>query len=137
MLALLDLPAARLHLLVGLVLLTGCVACSSERGDTQTSLEQQIEQRCAVDPPTKCPESPPVYADVAPLIDRTCNSCHTPDDPEGPWPLVSYSHIVAWGSLVRDELLQCTMPPLDDDVDFSPEDRLLLMTWVRCGFPEE
>jgi hypothetical protein len=56
-------------------------------------------------------------------------------DPDGPWPLEDYSHIVAWRSEVRDEVLTCNMPPEDGD-PLSPDDRLLLMEWIFCGMPE-
>lgn len=77
----------------------------------------------------------PTYADVQPIFERSCNSCHTIDDPGGPWPLEDYAHIVSWSGEVRDEVLTCNMPP-EEAAALPPEKRLLLMQWIFCGMPQ-
>lgn len=85
--------------------------------------------------PTACPESPPEFEDVEPIFDEYCNVCHTADDPSGPWPFDTYSHIVAWRAEVRDEVLNCSMPPADG-IPLPPDQRELLMDWIFCGMPK-
>lgn len=92
--------------------------------------------------PTACPDPSPTYEDVEPIFDEYCNSCHDGEDPNGPWPLESYTHIAAWHGEVRDEVLNCTMPPRDgeplerDGVPLPPDQRQLLMEWIFCGMPK-
>src|SRR2546423_14720707 len=40
-----------------------------------------------VDPPTTCTRAALQYADVKPIFDRRCATCHRASDPNGPWPL--------------------------------------------------
>jgi hypothetical protein len=38
--------------------------------------------------------------------------------------------------VVRDELLDCSMPPLDSGASMTTEERKAILTWILCGFPE-
>jgi uncharacterized membrane protein len=89
---------------------------------------------CVSDAPTLCPATAPRYADVAPIIRARCATCHS-GAADGPWPLDSYGHIADWQNEIRSELLRCTMPPLDASVALLPEERLTILTWLRCGLP--
>ncbi len=91
---------------------------------------------CTVTAPTACPEPAPRYADVAPIIGQHCAApCHW-GMPGGPWPLTDYPHVADWADVVRDEVLNCTMPPPEDDTEMTDTDRTAILTWIRCGFPE-
>lgn len=94
------------------------------------------EESCAVPAPTECPDPAPTFADVEPIFDAYCNSapCHRPGNPDGNWPLETYEHIKSWQDAVRDELLNCTMPP-EEGPPLPPDERLLLMQWTRCNMP--
>lgn len=120
---------------LSLALLTACTSPVEPEPSAEQVRQELREESCAVPAPTECPEPMPTYEDVIPLFETYCNTCHTPEDPSGPWPLETYSHIVSWRSLVRDEVLTCNMPP-KEDAPLPPEERILLMEWILCGMPE-
>ncbi|MEI9953480.1 MAG: hypothetical protein WDO74_31990 [Pseudomonadota bacterium] len=127
-------PGPTRRLLLGLFLVAAPVtaaACSSaEATDTHTTAAV-----CAPIAPTECPDPAPHYPDVAPIFARRCASCHT-GIADAPWPLDNYEHIADWASVVRDELLRCSMPPADSGVTMAPVERDQILAWVRCGHPE-
>src|SRR5438445_12053253 len=47
---------------------------------------------CSVQEPTMCPDPPPHYADVAPIFEERCNTCH-PDQSHRPCTLTDYQKI--------------------------------------------
>jgi hypothetical protein len=89
---------------------------------------------CNVAAPTECPTPAPTYATVAPIFKERCVVCHSPTW-SGPWPLDSYRHISDWKEDVRSMLLLCTMPPPDAGVPMTREERLTILTWIRCNMP--
>jgi len=92
---------------------------------------------CSVSAPTSCPSPAPRFADVRPIIQQTCaGPCHSGTDPAGPWPLTDYEHVADWADVVRADLLDCSMPPADAGVTLSAENRLFILNWLRCGYPE-
>lgn len=91
---------------------------------------------CAVQPPTSCPDPPVHYSDVVPVIQARCLPCHDGVVDGGPWPLTDYQHNADWAFPIRDELVNCTMPPADGGVTISDEERQAILTWIRCGYPE-
>jgi hypothetical protein len=92
---------------------------------------------CSVTAPTVCPEVPLTYADISPIVDRHCVVCHY-GAVGGPWPLISYRHMVDWYDIIPPALLNCTMPPADGGlpITITNEERLAILTWLRCGYPE-
>jgi len=82
--------------------------------------------------PSECPSPAVTYADVAPIFDSACATCHTGKG-QDPWSLSDYNSVADWQELVRAEVLNCTMPPKDSGVHVSNEDRRKLLAWVRCG----
>ena len=54
----------------------------------------------------------------------------------GPWPLMQYSHVADWFDVVRAMLLDCSMPPPDAGVTMPDEERVAILTWLLCGYPE-
>jgi len=117
--------------LFALLALATVTACSgSEPGN-----EHATQAVCAPTAPTECPEPAPHYPDVAPIFERRCASCHT-GVKDAPWPLDNYDHVADWAMVVRDELMECLMPPADSGVAMTPEERQAILVWVRCGHPE-
>lgn len=87
---------------------------------------------CTVSAPLECPDPAPGYADVAPIFAQRCASCHS-GMPGTPWSLRDYEHVADWQDVVRAEVLHCKMPPPDSGVTISDEERLAILTWVKCG----
>jgi hypothetical protein len=91
---------------------------------------------CMVTAPAACPTPPIHYPDVEPIIQQNCASpCHS-GYAGGPWPLTSYEHVADWADNIRSDLLTCYMPPADGGVSLPAADRLAVLTWIRCGYPE-
>lgn len=85
---------------------------------------------------TECPTPAPTYQDVKPILIQRCEVCHW-GEPGGPWPLTTYHDVSDWQAVVRDEIVRCSMPPLDDGgIPLTLDERRALMTWIRCGLPE-
>jgi hypothetical protein len=89
---------------------------------------------CAATAPTSCPDPPPRYADVAPVVAKRCVPCHFGLE-NGPWPLVTYGEIVDWADVIRGDLLSCSMPPPDGGVTLEEPERQVILAWLRCGHP--
>jgi len=82
-----------------------------------------------------CSGEVPRYADVEPIFRAKCVPCHL-SETDGPWPLKTYEDIADWADLIRKDVLDCSMPPTDGDVSMSHVQRLILATWVLCGYPQ-
>jgi hypothetical protein len=89
---------------------------------------------CSVPAPTACPDPAPRYADVAPIFERRCVICHA-GAPGGPWSLADYGHVADWQDTIRANLRDCSMPPPDAGVPMMLEERVAILTWIRCGLP--
>jgi hypothetical protein len=91
---------------------------------------------CTITAPTACPDPAPRYAEVAPIIGQHCASpCHW-GAPGGPWPLTDYPHVADWQDVVRDDLLDCSMPPPEANSTITDAERTAILVWIRCGAPE-
>ncbi|HEX8699654.1 MAG TPA: hypothetical protein VF815_12500 [Myxococcaceae bacterium] len=89
---------------------------------------------CPVPAPTSCPDPAPRYADVEPIFERRCIVCHA-GEPGGPWSLKGYGHVADWQDTIRPHVRECTMPPEDAGISMTLEERLAILTWIRCGLP--
>ncbi len=116
---------------LGLLLLPTALAC----GSGESGHEHAAQAVCAPTAPAACPDPMPHYPDVAPIFERRCASCHT-GITDAQWPLNTYEHVADWATVVRDELLQCAMPPSDSGVTLPAEERDQILVWVRCGYPK-
>lgn len=119
------------------------LACSLTLACGQTAAQQSD----AGDPqPTGCTfidasacENPiPSYAkDVAPALDRACNStCHAPG--VGPWPLTNWADVADWGNIIGGDIEQCSMPPPDAGAGngtLTDKERAAILNWLVCGAP--
>lgn len=103
-----------------------------DAGETDAQIEQPVE--CAVEAPSRCPDSIPHYADVAPIFAKRCSSCHNGQN--GMWPLSTYQHVADWYGEIRAQMLACTMPPPAAGIAMPVEERQTILSWIRCGFPK-
>jgi uncharacterized membrane protein len=113
---------------LGIFALASLTACSS----SEASNHHKEQVVCAPTAPTECPEPAPHFPDVAPIFERRCASCHN-GTKGAPWPLDTYGHVADWATVIRDELMQCLMPPEDSGVEMTAEERQAILVWVRCG----
>jgi hypothetical protein len=86
---------------------------------------------CAVTAPTACEDAALVYADVAPVFEARCVSCH--NGTGGHWPLTTYGHVATWRDTIRAALITCEMPPVESNLDIPTEESELVLAWIRCG----
>ncbi len=110
---------------------------SPDAGDTgrpADSTPDTSPQACDITAPTACPDPAPTFEVIEPIVDRTCVPCHF-GAPEGPWPLDSYEHVTDWRDTIRSAMLDCSMPPPEEDIAMPDEERILILQWIRCGMP--
>jgi hypothetical protein len=103
-----------------------------DRGDTGSNETPLV---CDVTLPTSCNDPTIGYADIAPILEQRCLSCHR-GTPGGPWPLTSYEHVASWANEIRGQVSACAMPPADAGSTMTDEERDRLLLWVRCGAPK-
>jgi hypothetical protein len=90
---------------------------------------------CDVAPPDLCYQPDLRFADVKPIFDRHCVPCHY-GQLGGPWPLQSYTDIADWHDIVRDDIAFCSMPPADAGTVMTTEEKMKVLDWLRCDFPQ-
>ncbi|MBK7863914.1 MAG: hypothetical protein IPJ65_35960 [Archangiaceae bacterium] len=90
---------------------------------------------CTVTAPTSCTQAGLRYADVKPIFEAQCTTCHA-GNPGGSWPLTDYQSIADWKDDVRGDLLNCSMPPYDGGVPMPTAQRQTLLEWIRCDMPQ-
>ena len=85
------------------------------------------------------------YADIYPLMEQKCMSCHRPGQ-AGPFPLETYQQVQARKEMIRFVLANNIMPPwsatgdtsrfVNDDKYLLDKDREKLIRWIDAGAPE-
>lgn len=84
-------------------------------------------------------------ADIKPLFDRQCASCHAPGNAANTVALATYEQVRPWIAAIREEALERRMPPprgrpgIDPGVDdhpLSPMERDVIVGWIDGGAPE-
>ena len=82
--------------------------------------------------------------DVAPILQKNCQSCHRPGEP-APMPLLTYRQVRPWASAIKEAVALKRMPPwfADPHVGKWANDRSLskndvdtIVRWVDSGAPE-
>jgi hypothetical protein len=82
--------------------------------------------------------------DVAPILQKNCQSCHRPGEP-APMPLLTYKQARPWASAIKEAVALKRMPPwfADPHVGKWANDRSLrksdietIVRWVDAGAPE-
>jgi hypothetical protein len=137
--ALAATPALLGAMLGGLVGCGGDQDPSTAGGPNQgasTSTDEQVVSCTPIDAgadAATCPIPQPSFArDIAPLLDRECNNCHTPGSTL--WPLVGYENVRDWSYSILLDVDGCRMPPADGGTaPLSTHDRALLLGWITCG----
>jgi hypothetical protein len=79
-------------------------------------------------PPAKAKEIPPDITftkDVAPILARSCQKCHRPNN-MAPMSLLTYKETRPWASAIREAVVQRNMPPwfIDRNVGIHKEPRV-------------
>lgn len=134
------IPAARTLALIACAvtwgtLFLGSGACSSGSSGPGDTGSHDTPLVCDVTLPTSCTDPSLGYADIAPILEQRCLSCHG-GTPGGPWPLTSYEHVASWANEIRGQVSACAMPPADAGGTMTNEERDRLLLWVRCGAPK-
>lgn len=102
------------------------------RSDVSETAETFVPPPCETVAPTSCPTPAPTYADIAPIVESRCVGCHY-GALGGPWPLNSYDHVADWRDTIRSAMLDCSMPPPEEHVPMTTDERMQLLVWIRCG----
>lgn len=89
---------------------------------------------CEVTAPTACPTPAPHYPDVEPIFQQRCVVCHS--DHSDRWPLTTFNHVADWADQIHDDMLTCAMPPPQAMIPITTAERIAILTWIRCGFPQ-
>jgi hypothetical protein len=111
------------------------VGCSSGKPDGESPDDGAAESE---------PEGPTWHADVRPLVESRCASCHTAGG-IGSFALENYEDVVLIKAAVADAVAERRMPPwkaIDgcaeyrDDISLSEEEIAMVVEWVDNGVPE-
>ena len=84
--------------------------------------------------------------DVAPILQRSCQSCHTPGG-IGPMALMTYDQVRPWARAIKTKTTRREMPPwfieknigiqrFKDDTSLSDRDIDIVSRWVDAGAPQ-
>ena len=90
--------------------------------------------------------SPTFTTDVAPILQRSCVTCHKVGG-VGPMPLESYEQVRPWARAIKTKTSQREMPPwfiekhigvqrFKDDISLSDPEINTLARWVEAGAPQ-
>lgn len=109
-----------MRVVVGLAVLAGLLGCGAADGPS-----------CPNDLPA-CPASPPSYAQVAPVFQARCNSCHSAGGSAPDRLFDTYDHIAAQKEAALHQIYSCKMPtpgyaPLTD------AERQTVLSWLVCN----
>ncbi len=88
--------------------------------------------------------APTFSKDVAPIVQRNCQSCHRPGEP-APFSLMTYKEARPWASAIKEAVQLRKMPPWNADPHYGKfaNDRSLqqsdidtIVAWANAGAPE-
>ena len=107
---------------------------------------QAVAQTGAAGAPGEADGTPTFSKDVAPILQRSCQSCHQPTG-IAPMSLLTYREARPWARSIRDRVERRLMPPwhLDasvgireykNDISLSDAEVGTIMRWVDGGAPE-
>jgi cytochrome c5 len=121
---------------LGVAILAACSSPTAAPAASEPAMiESAIQTACNLVGPISC-ANPGHFADVTPILAKSCNPCHTADAAQGEWPLTDYGDVAAWTPLIQRDLCLSLMPPLDGGVALAPADRLAILDWIQCGAAE-
>ena len=88
--------------------------------------------------------APTFHADVEPILQRRCQTCHRPGD-IAPMSLMTYEEVRPWAKAIRSAVVQKKMPPwfadpahgaYRNDPSLSEPELETLIAWIDAGAPE-
>ena len=84
------------------------------------------------------------HADIAPIIQAECTSCHSPDN-IGPFDLTSLANVQQYSAAIEQSIRSGSMPPipakdtncqeLDDERIMNAADKRKVLDWIDAGMP--
>ncbi len=117
----------------------GCTALSESLDGIPPARDAGPAQAtCPNDLHAQCPVPAPSYKnDIEPIVTAHCLQCHKAG---GILPtensFTTYDALSADRQAIEDQINDCRMPPLDAGVPLLPTaSRVLFMTWLACGAP--
>ena len=91
---------------------------------------------CPAEQPASCPADVPSYTnDVAPILETSCVTCHSPTGVDPGKPLDTYAHVFDRRGEVLTQVNACRMPP-EGEMAPSDDERAIILTWLVCGAPD-
>ncbi|MEO8875711.1 MAG: hypothetical protein ABI461_09000 [Polyangiaceae bacterium] len=109
-----------------------------DRAGALAAADAAVSVHCSFAIPKDCPSMSPSYkTEIAPLVDRTCNTCHAAGKQASDRDLTTYKNLTKLETTSLVQVEQCLMPPSDAGADASlaPEERTELLQWFLCGSP--
>jgi hypothetical protein len=90
--------------------------------------------------------APTFTRDIAPILQRSCQSCHRTDE-IAPMPLTTYQEVRPWARSIKNRVVARDMPPFHvdrtigiqkfkDDPSLSDAEIELIARWVDAGAPQ-
>jgi hypothetical protein len=89
------------------------------------------------------PQTISYSADIAPLLQDKCVSCHSPGN-IAPWAMTNYDSVRSYAPLTKQKVLAGEMPPwhadpfyssFTNDSSFTPQQVAMLVQWINDGAP--
>jgi hypothetical protein len=115
----------------------GCAALSDSLDGTPPAVDAGAQTTCPNDFHAQCPVPPPSYQnDILPIVKAHCLLCHTVGGLEPTEnSFNSYQAIFDDRQAIEDQINECRMPPIDAGIALPTASRVLFMTWLACGAP--
>ena len=108
------------------------VASDGDGGSNAATCQATLPPACEAD-------AAPSYAGtIAPLVERTCLTCHAPGGVSSNIDLTTYANLARLETTDLVQLYSCQMPPADAGADatLSLAEREELIGWITCGYPD-
>jgi hypothetical protein len=130
---------------VGLALATGCPDPAGNDPNVPDEWSSDAIARTVADcprvlpPESACGSVPSYENDVLPVLRRSClTGCHEPGGVASNQDLSTYRALTHDVTPVLTQILGCIMPPADAGLNaaLSASDKMELLQWLVCGFPE-
>jgi len=121
--------AASAHVLALAALLTGC------GGGATSTTDAGQPTACMHEDPTCAAPAPSYSADVRPILEEACATCHYAGSNLARSALTSYSDVHSVYGAALGQVSACLMPPPSQPL-LTAEARTTLLTWLACGAPD-
>jgi hypothetical protein len=132
--------------LAGFAIVWSVCGCTDPRGNDPNvpdytgalaAEDAAVTVACNATVPKNCPAAPSYASEIAPLVKRSCVTCHANGGSASDRDLSTYKNLTKLETTSLVQVEDCLMPPSDAGVDaaLSPEDRTELLQWFVCGSP--